>query len=225
MDLSPRLQGIADQVPAGARFADVGTDHGYLPVWLLLQGRIQHAIASDLRAGPLQRARETAAQYGTAAQMDFRLCDGLAGIAPDEVDTIAIAGMGGETIAMILAAAPWTRQCRLLRQPMTAGEDLRQWLGENGYRINSERIACEGKRYYTILNVTGGAMPAQTPAELWVGRQSSDVLRAPWLDYMLAKVNRQLEGHRAAAVPDETAIRGLEEVAEGIRTMRKELDS
>ena len=149
MDLSPRLQGIADQVPAGARFADVGTDHGYLPVWLLLQGRIQHAIASDLRV---------------------RLCDGRAGIAPDEVDTIAIAGMGGETIAMILAAAPWTRQCRLLLQPMTAGEDLRQWLGENGYRIDSERIACEGKRYYTILNVTGGAMSAQTPAELWVGR-------------------------------------------------------
>ncbi len=225
MDLSPRLQGIADQVPAGARFADVGTDHGYLPVWLILQGRIARAIASDLRAGPLQRARETATQYGTADRMDFRLCDGLTGISPDEADTIAIAGMGGETIAMILSAAPWTRQCRLLLQPMTAGEDLRRWLGENGYRIDSERIACEGKRYYTILSVTGGEMPTQTPAELWVGKQSDDVLRGPWLDYMMAKVDRQLAGHRAAAIPDEAAISALEEVAEGIRTMRKELGS
>ena len=93
MELTARLQAIADQVPHGAVFADIGTDHAYLPVWLLLNGRIHHAIAADLREGPLSRARETAEQHGVSSQMSFRLCNGLADIAPSEVDTIAIAGM------------------------------------------------------------------------------------------------------------------------------------
>ena len=105
MELSPRLRSVAGLVPPGARFADVGTDHAYLPVWLLQQGIIEHALVSDLRPGPLDRARSTAARYGLAERMEFRLCDGLSGIAPAEADTIAIAGMGGETIAAILAGA------------------------------------------------------------------------------------------------------------------------
>ena len=119
MELSPRLRSVAGLVPPGARFADVGTDHAYLPVWLLQQGIIEHALVSDLRPGPLDRARSTAARYGLAERMEFRLCDGLSGIAPAEADTIAIAGMGGETIAAILAAAPWVREqgCLLLLRP------------------------------------------------------------------------------------------------------------
>ena len=105
MELTPRLQGIADQVPYGAAFADIGTDHAYLPVWLLLNGRIQTAIAADLREGPLARARETAAQYSVSDRISFRLCDGLSAVSECEADTIAIAGMGGETIAAILEAA------------------------------------------------------------------------------------------------------------------------
>ena len=93
MELTARLQSVADQVPQGAAFADIGTDHAYLPVWLLLNGRIRHAIAADLREGPLNSARETAEQYGVSHQVSFRLCNGLADISADEVDTIAIAGM------------------------------------------------------------------------------------------------------------------------------------
>ena len=96
VELTPRLRSVAELVPRGARFADVGTDHAYLPVWLLQQGRITGAVASDLRPGPLERARGTAEKYGLTGRMDFRLCDGLSGIQPDEVNTIAMAGMGGE---------------------------------------------------------------------------------------------------------------------------------
>ena len=129
-ELSPRLQSVADLVPEGARFADVGTDHAYLPVWLVLQGKIDRAVVSDLREGPLNRARQTAAHYEVEEKLSFRLCDGLAGISPDEADTISIAGMGGETIAEILTAAPWAGQegRRLILQPMTAQEQLRAWL-------------------------------------------------------------------------------------------------
>ena len=94
LELSPRLQLLADWVSQGARLADVGTDHAYLPVWLTLHGRVTSAIASDLRKGPLERARETGRTYG-AEGIDYRLGDGLAFIRPEEADTIAIAGMGG----------------------------------------------------------------------------------------------------------------------------------
>ena len=151
MELSPRLQAIARQVPQGARLADVGTDHGYLPVWLLLNGQIESAIAADLRAGPLDRARDTARQFQQTNGISFRLCDGLSDIKADEVDTVSIAGMGGETITAILKAAPWTKQNKLLLlQPMTGASKLREWLQINGYVILDENIAQEGKKLYSI---------------------------------------------------------------------------
>ena len=96
-------------MPQGAHLADVGTDHGFLPVWLRLHGRVASAIASDLRPGPLSRARENAAAWGVDG-IDFRLCDGLADIGAEECDTVVIAGMGGENIAAILSAAPLDRR-------------------------------------------------------------------------------------------------------------------
>lgn len=98
--LQPRLHLLARLVPEGCRLTDVGTDHGYLPVALLQQGQIAAAIASDIGAEPLEHARRTAMQYGVDG-MDFRLCAGLSGVAPEETDVIVIAGMGGETIISI----------------------------------------------------------------------------------------------------------------------------
>ena len=121
MELTPRLRAIAQQVPQGSVLADVGTDHALLPAWLLLEGRIPSAIASDLREGPLARAKETVEQHGVADRVSLRLCDGLSGIQAGEADVVAIAGMGGETIAAILEQAPWTKEnTLLLLQPMTS---------------------------------------------------------------------------------------------------------
>ena len=92
--LSPRLRMAASLVPPGARLADIGTDHGYLPAALILEGAIPSAIASDLRPGPLARARETAVRYGLEDRLSLRLCDGLSGIGPEEADALVIAGMG-----------------------------------------------------------------------------------------------------------------------------------
>ena len=143
LELTPRLRRLADWVPLGTRLADIGTDHAYLPVWLVLEGRVASAIASDLRPGPLQRAKETAKTYGT--EIDCRLCNGLTCITPDEVDTIVIAGMGGETIAAILSAAPWTAMGHhtLLLQPMTRSEALRLFLMEHGYAIKREALVLD----------------------------------------------------------------------------------
>lgn len=224
MELTPRLRTIAELVPQGAFFADIGTDHAYLPTWLLLNGVIQHAIAADINQGPLDRARDTAAKYLVETQMDFRLCDGLTGIREGEANVIAIAGMGGDTIAHILGQAPWTgnSDVTLLLQPMTSQPDLRQWLLLNGYLIERECIAREGEKLYTVMSVKAGEMGELSPAELWVGRQSNDPLRGVFLDHMAQKLRKVLDGHRSATHPDEEMIGQLESVLSGVLAMKEE---
>ena len=226
MELTPRLQAIAEQVPQGAHFADVGTDHGYLPVWLLCSGRIDSAIAADLREGPLDRARETAGRFGVEELISFRLCDGLSAIRPEEADTVAIAGMGGETIISILEAAPWTKEgTLLLLQPMTGSAELRLWLQEHGYQITGERIACEGEKLYNILTVKGGEMPPLSPAELWAGRQNGGPQRLEYLDQVRNRVEKALRGQQAARSPDHSKVAGLIRVLSGLTKMEKELET
>ena len=224
MELTARLQAIADQVPYGSVLADIGTDHAYLPVRLLLDGQINRAIAADLREGPLANARETAAQYNVTDRISFRLCDGLTDIQAGEADVIAIAGMGGETIAGILAAAPWTRNCKLLLQPMTSFRELRFWLQTNGYLIEKETIAREGNRLYTLWSVIGGAMRPLSPGELWVGVQSDDPLRSDYLRHMITKLERTLHGHQAANIPNEAEITSLQEILADLYRMEGELN-
>ena len=96
--ISKRLRLCAQLVPEGARVADIGTDHGYLGLYLLQNGRAAHVLAADHRPQPLHTAKLHAAKVGFAGQIEFRLSDGLAGIGPDEADTIVCAGMGGDLI-------------------------------------------------------------------------------------------------------------------------------
>jgi len=216
---------VGELVPAGVRLADVGTDHAYLPAALILEGKIPFAIAADLRRGPLDRARETVRQAGLTGRVAFRLCDGLTGIRPEEADAAAIAGMGGETIAAILSAAPWTRErdIPLILQPMTSLPELRGWLQSNGFRIVEERLAREGETIYTALLVRAGGMDPLTPAELWAGKNNRDPLRGAWLDGWIARTGRALEG-MARARGEEVASRrrALEEVRGGLMDMKKE---
>ena len=231
LELTPRLRAAAELVPEGARLADVGTDHGYLPAWLLLEGRIPRAIAADLRPGPLDRARQTAEKYGLTGRMDFRLCDGLSGVAPEEVDAVVIAGMGGETIAAILEAAPWTAtgERLLVLQPMSAQPYLRQWLQAHGYAIGREVLAREGETLYTILLVRHGPMPPLTPAETWAGRQSRGErapLRGAYLDKLIRRAERAAAGLRLSTrAADAPRLAEVEQVLADLRQMKEEWQS
>lgn len=227
MELTPRLRTVAELVPHGAAFADIGTDHAYLPVWLILNGVIDHAIAADLRQGPLERARETAEKHSVSERMDFRLCDGLTGVCPNEANTIAIAGMGGETIAHILSCAPWTKGegITLILQPMSSQPDLRRWLSENGYVIEKERIACEGKNFYNVMLVKAGHEAEFSPGELLAGRLSNDSMRGEYLNLLIAKVRRALEGQRAATQIKEEAIERSVQLLDELTAMKKEWDA
>lgn len=227
MELSPRLRAVAGWVPPGARPADIGTDHGLLPVWLLQKGVAERVIAADLRAGPLEAARRTAARYGMEDRISFRLCDGLTGISPGEIDTAVIAGMGGETILGILSAAPWilAQETLLLLQPQSAFPELRGWLGESGYRISREKIVREGDRLYTVMEVRAGPQEPLTPGELWAGKQSDDPLRGVYLDWLDGVLSRALEGKRRSAGGDPAEADAVQEALEDIRRMRKEWES
>lgn len=201
--LQPRLHMLARLVPEGCRLTDVGTDHGYLPVALLQQGRITAAIASDIGAEPLEHARRTAMQYGVDG-MDFRLCAGLSGVAPEETDVIVIAGMGGETIISILQDAPWTAdgQHRLLLQPMTKAAALRRWLADNGYTFTDEHLVEDKGRIYPILCVKGGVFRPLTEAEALCGvLLADDPLYAAYLTEHIIKLRRSAEGLRRSSDP------------------------
>ena len=225
IELTPRLRMAAELVPTGVRLADVGTDHAYLPAALILEEKIPFAIAADLRQGPLARARETVRRAGLTGRVAFRLCDGLTGIRPDEVDAVVIAGMGGETIAAILEAASWVRErdVPLILQPMSSMAELRGWLQGNGFRIEEERLAREGETLYTALSVRAGEMGTLSPAELWAGKNRADPLRGAWLDMWIARTGRALEGmSRARGEEVLSRKRALEEVRAGLLEMKKE---
>ena len=222
--LAPRLQCLADCVPEGARLADVGTDHGYLPVWLLQNGRIEYAIASDINAAPLEHARRTAAEYGVSARMDFRLCAGVDAVSREEADVVAIAGMGGETIVAILDAAAWDwRGVTLLLQPMTKAELLRRWLTEHGFRIAYERLVRDKGVIYAVLTVEAGESEPLSNAEAWCGALSRhDPLYGEYARDRAAKLERAATGLRSAKEPDEALIARYEADAAALRDMIKE---
>lgn len=226
LQLQPRLQLLADLVPAGSRLADIGTDHGYLPVHLIQRGRITQAIAADVGYEPLQHAIRTAEEYEVDG-IDFRLCDGLKGIDAAEVDTIVIAGMGGETIIHILSAAPWAAEpgrCTLLLQPMTKAGELRRWLTDNGFSFTEERLVWDKDFLYPILVVTGGEQPPLTEIQYEYGVMlHNDPLYGDFLDQQIGRLQRVVESKRRAKSEDilREAAR-LDEVCGELRRMRKE---
>ena len=216
LQLQPRLRLLADMVPQGARLADIGTDHGYLPVWLMQQGRIASAIAADIGPEPLAHARRTAEEYGTA--LDLRLCDGLRGIAAHEADTVVMAGMGGETIRDILRAAPWTAAGHhtLLLQPMTKVELLRGWLRENGYSCTEERLVQDKGKLYVILSVTGGPSGEASDAERNGGFcLEHDPLYGLYLEQQLRRLYLRMDGlHRGGDESEAEPLAALADILE-----------
>lgn len=192
--LSSRLAAVAALVPQGAAVIDVGTDHGMVPVWLVQSGRASRVLATDIRSGPLQRAAGLVARTGTGARIRLMRTDGLTGIGPEEGDTVLMAGMGGETMSGILAAAPWTRDGALLiLEPQSKKAELRRWLADNGYCVQIERLAEDAGRIYPILAARGGVSPAYSAAELHLGLLSQigrDPLFARYLDVMRARADR-----------------------------------
>ncbi len=204
LDMGPRLRAIAALTPEGCGcLADIGTDHGYIPVSLLLEGRVKRAVAADIGAMPLDHARRTAAAWGVEENMDFRLGDGLSVLEPGEANVIVIAGMGGDAITEILSAAPWSRAGPLLLlQPMSKAEVLRAWLPLNGYEVFREELVQDKGVLYPILSVRGGEMAPASDAQAWSGfLLDRDPLWGLYIADRLLRLRRAASGLEKARDP------------------------
>ena len=223
LELTPRLSVLARWVPDGAHLADVGTDHGYLPVWLMLHGRIASAIASDLRPGPLERARSSARAYGVEG-IDFRLCDGLSGIGPEEADTVVIAGMGGERIAAILAAAPWTADGAhtLLLQPQTRARELRLFLAGHGYEISREALVRERGTLRPAMEVRAGEMPLTLAQSYCGAKLLRDPLGERYIIEETVRLQMAAAGLERAGPAGRERADALRDAVEALLRMREE---
>ena len=166
--LDARLSLCAEFVREGSRVADIGTDHAYLPVHLILSGKIPSAIAADIGSEPLKSGTETVVKFSLEDKISLRLSDGLQSINPDEVDDIVIAGMGGETIIGILERAEWIKdsRLRLILQPMTKAHLVVDYLCREGFRIDMQKTCEAADKVYTVMTASYTGEPA-SPDELF----------------------------------------------------------
>ena len=153
MQLSQRLSSVASMVTAGNCLADVGTDHGYVPIYLYERNVIPRAIAMDINKGPLERAALHIAESGMKDVIETRLSDGLTALRPKEADSIVIAGMGGPLMIRILSAYPEVTASakELILQPQSEIAEVRIWLYEQGYEIVEEHMVYEEGKYYPMF--------------------------------------------------------------------------
>jgi tRNA (adenine22-N1)-methyltransferase len=169
--ISKRLEAAASFSQNGAKIADIGTDHAYLPIYLYTSGRISGGVASDINEGPVNRARLNIKGYGAQEKIEVIRTDGLCGIEKYEPDEIFILGMGGELIVKILADAPWVKNgIRLVLQPMTHAEILREYLWREGFAILNEKIVEEDKLYQIICAEYAGEIYTPTEGETFFGK-------------------------------------------------------
>lgn len=172
MNIGERLEMIGSLVLPGTVLADIGTDHAYLPVYLLEEKKIEKAIAGDIAEGPCQAAAATVAMYNKKQQVEIRLGSGLSVLQPGEAACITIAGMGGSTMIDILSADMKVAVSakRLILQPQTGAPSLRKWLLANGWGIVQEELVWEHKHLYEIIVAEHSeSLQQYSEAELEIG--------------------------------------------------------
>lgn len=194
--MTPRLYAIADCIPRGSVVADVGTDHGYIPIYACLKLESPRGLAMDLKQGPLDRAGENIRRFNLGHRIETRLSDGLEALGEGEADVAVIAGMGGLLISEILERSP-VRLSGYILQPMTATKELRQYLADKGYSIDHEVLAQEDDKFYTVLKVSHGHMQLENRLDVYVGRkliENRDPLLLGYVESLLKKHGRIYEG-------------------------------
>lgn len=191
--LTERLRTIANMVDAGCRLADIGTDHGFIPIYLLTLGKIQYAVASDVHIGPLDKARENTLKYGVGENMRLCRADGMEGLGQDEVDTAVIAGMGGELICRILERVPKSVETLVL-QPMTDLEDVRKKVHKIGFTLVQEKIAREDNKFYIVMKARRGACPYWSEQDYLISPLLlADAQFGAYMDLKISQASHALE--------------------------------
>lgn len=212
MILSKRLTTIASLVPAGSRVADVGTDHGYTPIYLVKNGIAVSAIAMDVRKGPLSRAAEHVQEYGLEDKIQLRLSDGLEKLQAGEADAVIISGLGGPLMIDILTRGHQVAETvdTFVLSPQSDIPGVRVYLREHGYRIDKEVFMKDEGKYYTVMVVTHGVSEQGRYIDDLFGRQlleEKDPLLREYLEKEQARYQQLIPSLESAA-REETRQRG-----------------
>lgn len=218
--LTNRLKAVAELVMPCDAFSDIGTDHAYLPAWLIQNGVVRRAVAADIHKKPLENAQKTISLYGLENKIELRLSDGFAKILPEEAVEIAVAGMGGEQIAAMIENTPWlkTGDKHLILQPMTHYEDVRRALCENGFAILSEKTAAEGERVYLVISARyTGAAEEKPEWYYYAGKLTDDPTGTN--DLLLQKILKRLKKRAVSVAPSDP------ETAEHLESIIKEIEN
>lgn len=190
--LSKRMQAVADMVSPCDVMADIGTDHGYVPIWLVEQKRVGHAIAMDINKGPLLRAEEHIQSAGLDAYIETRQSDGLEGLIPGEASAVTIAGMGGGLMIRILSSgqAVAKQLSQLILQPQSELSAVRTFLQQTGWSIVEEEMLSEEGKYYMMMKCVPGTMEPLSDTECAYGpvllRKKHPVLK----EYLLYQIQQ-----------------------------------
>lgn len=213
--LSKRLTALANMVTDGNRLADIGTDHGYIPIYLCQTGKIPSALAMDIGKGPLQQAQTHIAEYGLSEQIKTRLSDGMASLQSGEADTILIAGMGGGLVMKILSegAEKLTGKEELILQPQSEIALVREFLRARNFQILDEDMILEDGKYYPMMKVSQPKAVEQTktlPQEVAdafgpILLQKRHPVLKEWLERELRTTDSVIE--QLSAQPDHERIR------------------
>ncbi|KXG75895.1 tRNA (adenine(22)-N(1))-methyltransferase [Thermotalea metallivorans] len=234
MKLTPRLLAIAQLVPQGATVADIGTDHGYIPVYLIKNGIARKVIATDVNKGPLGSAQKNITMHYMENHIETRLGNGLAVFQPGEVDTVIIAGMGGLLIRDILTADQKIAATveTFILQPMVAQEELRRWLLSNQWKIVDEKLVKEDHRIYEIMVVKKGFQFVSDEIYYEIGEkliENQDPLLLEFIEKHLRKykeIIRNLTGQNSEIANDkremcQRKVAKLEEVLQCLKNAKK----
>ncbi len=232
MQISKRLRAVAAMVSPGSRLADIGTDHGYVPIFLVLENKIRSAVAMDINRGPLERARLHIGQRGLEARIETRLSDGLEKLRPGEADSILIAGMGGMlTIKILKNGQESVRLAReLILQPQSDIREVRLFLRESGWQIEAENMVEEDGKFYPMMRavretkakesaVRDGGVGSGAEAEELALRYGPVLLeqRHPALLRYLERERAQLEAVREKLSGGQGPVWRLEEIEGDLR--------
>lgn len=223
MELSKRLQKVADLVTEGASVADIGTDHAYIPIYLIKNHKVDWAIAMDVNKGPLERAKEHIQAEGLENKIDTRLSDGMEALKPYEVEEIITAGMGGALVIKILTDYPQVTEslkCGIL-QPQSEIHKVRRFLNKQGYRILAEDFVEEDGKYYPMMKVDfrTQAPETYTRCQYFYGKRLLEEKHPVLLRYLdrdkkikegiLSKLNQKMKENPQDRIQDR--IHGVEE--------------
>ncbi len=218
MNLKGRLYLIANKVPKCEMLADIGTDHAFVPIYLVMEGKCKKGIASDIRKGPVEIARRNINTYGLGDKIETRIGAGLEPIDDENVDVVVISGMGGELIIRILKddLEKAQRAKTMIIQPMTAISEVRKWLLSNGFSIYDEELIAEGRRIYTVICTKWtGTVEKIDYVHSLIGKkliEKKDPLLNDYIDQRISKLWKVINGLKDSLHNNDERIRKINEL-------------